>query len=133
ERGRERGRRGKRDNVPDDVPGGNLLAPRHTALYHEDHSQLHAPNIRQRRTKGRIDLCGTGPSIDQHDNRPRLGGILYPTRQRTDELERRIDPSITTRKSNLKFGTIRESRSWAPYRLPRPLAGSVGFLYSSLA
>src|SRR5437660_7963850 len=129
----ERGRCGQHDNIPHDVPSRNLLAPRDTTRYHEDHSQLHATSIRERWAERCVDLLGTSPSLDQHHHCPRLGSVLHRTRQRTDELERRIDPSITTRKSNLKFGTTREPRLWAPYRLPRPLAGSVGFLSSSLA
>src|SRR2546425_1423453 len=107
ERSRERRRRGKRVNIPHDVPGGNLLAPRHTALYHEDHSQLHATNIHQRRTARRADLCGTSPSPDQHPNRPRTSSLLHRTRQHSNELEGRIAPkNIDLNRSYLKFGTL---------------------------
>src|SRR5207245_8262998 len=73
-----------------DVPGRNLLATRNTARYHEDHSQLHAANIRERRTQRRLDLCATGPSPDQHDHSTGLSSVFHRTRQFTNELERRI-------------------------------------------
>src|SRR2546425_3457399 len=103
ERGRERGRRGQRDNLPHDVPGWNLLAPRDVTLYHEDHSQVHATDIRERRTARCADLLGTSPSPDKHYHCPRIGSVLHRTRQHTNELERRIESNTDSNSSNLKF------------------------------
>src|SRR5439155_9607444 len=93
----ERGCGCQRDNLPHDVPGRNLLATRDTARYHEDHSQLHAVDIRERWAARCADLRGTGPSIDKHDHRPRLSGILHRTWQYVDELEGRVVMPMTTR------------------------------------
>src|SRR3989441_3015579 len=90
-RSRERGRRGQRDNVPYDVLGWNLLASRDTARHHEDHSQLHAVNIRQRRTKRCADIRRTRPSLDKHHNSARPCNILHCLGLYFDELEGRVE------------------------------------------
>src|SRR6267143_4114978 len=92
EGGGERGRRGERDNFPDDVLGRNLLATRDTARYHEAHSQLHATNVCERWTQRRVDLCGTSPSSYQYNHSARPSSVLHSTRQPANELERRIVP-----------------------------------------
>src|SRR5207245_11133688 len=83
-------RRRQRNNIPHDVSGWNLLAPRDTARHHEDHSQLHATNIRERRTARCTDLLGTSPSSYQHPHSTRPSSVLHCPRKRTHELERRI-------------------------------------------
>src|SRR2546426_9374891 len=110
---RERRCRGQRDNLPDDVLGRNLLASRNTARYHEDHSQLHAANVRERWTKRRVDLCATCPSPDQHDHSTGISGVFHCARQSTDELERRI---VTT---NPPKDTSKPMRSSPPQALAR--------------
>src|SRR5437016_7887406 len=98
---RERRCCSKRNNIPDDVLGRNLLAPRDTARYYEGHSQFHATNIRERWTEGRVDLCATGPSPDQHNHSTGISSVFHRTRQSTDELERRV---VTTHPPRAKIG-----------------------------
>src|SRR6266581_3363522 len=87
---RERRCSSQRDNLSNDVLGWNLLAPRDIARHNQDHSELHATNIREQRTKGRADLCRTCPSLDKHPHSPRLSSVLHHPRQRTLELVGRI-------------------------------------------
>ncbi len=75
-----RGCRGQRDNLSHDVLGWNLLAPRDTSGHHEDHSELHATNVRERWTKGCADLRGTSPSPDKHDHSVGPSSLLYRSR-----------------------------------------------------